>query len=114
MEMGKTVVKRVAQAIRLAPGAEEKYVQIHTEVWPDVLEQIKSSNIRNYSIYKMGDLLISYFEYIGTNYEKDMAAMAEDKRTQEWWAITDPLQLPLEGRTEGEWWMVIPEVFHVD
>jgi L-rhamnose mutarotase len=43
-----------------------------------------------------------------------MAAMAEDPRTQEWWAVCQPCQEPLVNRAEGEWWSDMEEVFHVD
>ena len=43
-----------------------------------------------------------------------MARMAADKTTQEWWAIMEPMQLPLPDRKPGEWWKEIEEVFHLD
>ncbi len=43
-----------------------------------------------------------------------MAAMADDKRTKEWWTVCMPMQRPLETRKAGEWWADMPEVFHVD
>ena len=55
-----------------------------------------------------------YYEYVGTDYEKDMARMAADPTTQEWWKLTDPCQIPLESRREGEWWAEMEEVFHLD
>ena len=51
-----------------------------------MLEQIRRSNIRNYTIFLRDGVLFSYFEYIGTDYEADMAAMAADDQTQRWWA----------------------------
>ncbi len=106
------VVRRQAQVIRVRPERIEEYEAIHRDVWPGVLATIERSNIRNYSIYRMGDLLFSYFEYVGEDYDADMAAMAEDPVTREWWKLTEPMQEPLESRGEGEWWMTIPEVFH--
>jgi L-rhamnose mutarotase len=43
-----------------------------------------------------------------------MAKMAADPKTQEWWAIMNPMQMPLKNRADGEWWASIQEVFHVD
>ena len=40
--------------------------------------------------------------------------MAADPKTQEWWSVCEPLQRPIETRADGEWWVAIPEVFHVD
>ena len=62
-----------------------------------MLEQIRRSNIRNYSIYREGTQLFAYFEYVGDDFAADMAAMAADPETQRWWALTDALQEPLPG-----------------
>jgi L-rhamnose mutarotase len=40
--------------------------------------------------------------------------MAADKTTQEWWALMMPMQSPLPERKEGDWWVTMEEVFHVD
>ncbi|KIP51550.1 L-rhamnose mutarotase [Leucobacter komagatae] len=107
-------MKRVAQVIGVPPQHWEAYERYHAAVWPTVLEQIALSNIQNYSIYRHGELLFSYFEYVGDDYEADMARMAADPETQRWWSLQQPLQRPLEGRAEGEWWAEMAEVFHQD
>ena len=105
---------RYAMVIGLKPEAEEKYKKHHADVWPGVLATIRACNIRNYSIFLHNHMLFGYFEYHGTDYAADMARMAADKTTQEWWEIMNPMQSPLPGRKEGEWWTQIEEVFHVD
>ncbi|MCS4277108.1 L-rhamnose mutarotase [Mycetocola sp. BIGb0189] len=107
-------IRRVASVIGLPPEHRAEYERLHAAVWPSVLEQIARSNIRNYSIYRHGDLLFSYFEYVGTSYEADMAAMGADPATREWWALTEPLQAPLPMRDPANWWATLPEVFHTD
>ena len=71
---------------------------MHSEVWPAVLERLSASNIRNYSIYRHGDLLFSYMEYVGDDFDADMEAMSADQATQEWWAVCKPLQAPVADR----------------
>ena len=100
--------------IRLRPGSEAEYRRLHAETWPSVKAQITQSNIHNYSIFLHADLLFGYFEYTGEDLEADMRAMAEDPETQRWWALTEPLQQPLDSRREGEWWAEMDEVFHLD
>ena len=107
-------MRRMGSVIKLAAGAQEEYEALHRNVWPDVLAQIRRSGIQNYSIYRYGDLLFSYFEYVGLNFDEDMAAMGEDTRTKQWWALTIPLQSPMPERQAGEWWMELPELFHMD
>jgi L-rhamnose mutarotase len=107
-------MKRVASVIGLPPENRAEYERYHAAVWPGVLARLAASHVHNYSIYRHGDLLFSYFEYTGDDYEADMAAIAADPETQRWWAVQMPLQRPLEDRADGEWWKELPEVFHTD
>ena len=107
-------MQRHAHIIHLRPEAEAAYKKYHQAVWPDVLNKITDCNIRNYSIFLRDGVLFSYFEYIGDDFATDMAKMAADPKTQEWWAITKPMQRPLEERGEDEWWASLTEVFHLD
>jgi L-rhamnose mutarotase len=107
-------MKRYGMLIRVKPERMEEYKLIHARVWPEVLSMIMKCNIRNYSIFEKDGLLFAYYEYVGSDYQADMAKMAADPKTQEWWKITDPMQVPLESRQEGEWWARMEEVFHTD
>jgi L-rhamnose mutarotase len=75
---------------------------------------IKKCNIRNYSIFHKDDMLYAYFEYTGTDFEADMAKMAADPKTLEWWSVMEPMQNPVATRKQGEWWANMEEVFHMD
>ncbi|MDF0595294.1 L-rhamnose mutarotase [Psychromarinibacter halotolerans] len=107
---------RIGQVIGIKPEVIEEYTRIHAEVWPGVLERIAASNIRNFTIFlrRPENLLFAYMEYHGTDWEADTAKIAADPETKRWWEITDPMQVPLETRAEGEWWAGMEEVFHVD
>ena len=107
-------MKRFGMVIKLKPGCADVYRKYHAAVWPEVLEMIRECNIRNYSIFLRDGILFSYFEYDGEDYALDMAKMAADPKTQEWWAIMNPMQMPLENRADGEWWASMQEVFHMD
>lgn len=106
-------MQRIGMVIGVKPEKIEEYKRLHAAVWPDVLSMISVCNIRNYSIFlkEPENLLFSFFEYHGTDYAADMAKMAADPKTQEWWAVCMPCQAPLETRKEGEWWAGMEEVF---
>ncbi len=106
--------KRYGSVIKVKAEKFEEYKKLHAAVWPHVLKKITECNIRNYSIYHKDGFLFSYFEYVGDDFEADMEKMAADKKTQEWWKITDPMQEPLDTRAEDEWWAGMEEVFHYD
>jgi L-rhamnose mutarotase len=107
-------MKRYGMVLKVRPEKLEEYKKYHADVWPEVLDMIRKSNIRNYSIYHKDGLLFSYFEYHGTDFQADMDRMAAHPKTQQWWAIMKPMQLPLETRRQGEWWAEMEEVFHSD
>jgi len=107
-------MKRFGQVIGVKPETYDEYVAAHAAVWPEVLDMISKSNIKNYSIYHHNNQLFAYFEYHGDDFEVDMQRMADDPKTQEWWEWMMPMQEPLETRAEDEWWSTMLEVFHHD
>lgn len=107
-------MKRVASVMGLPPGGVKAYERLHAAVWPAVLERLTACNVTNYSIYRYGELLFAYFEYVGTNYEADMAIIASDPATQKWWDVAMALQRPVDDRLADEWWHDLTEVFHLD
>ena len=107
-------MQRYGTTIRLRPEAEAEYKRHHQAVWPEVLRTIHDCNIRNYSIYLHDGVLFAYFEYTGADFAADMAKMAADPKTQQWWTIMNPMQNPFPDRTPGDWWTAMEEVFHTD
>ncbi len=107
-------MQRHGQTIGVKPDKLAEYKRYHAAVWPEILDMIRQCNIRNYSIYNKDGQLFAYFEYVGDDYAADMAKMAADPKTQEWWDIMMPMQQPVANRGEGEWWAELEEVFHAD
>jgi L-rhamnose mutarotase len=102
--------------LRLKPEHVAEYKRLHAAVWPGVLARITASHIRNYTIFlkEPENLLFGYWEYHGTDFAADMAAMAADPTTQAWWKLCSPCQEPFETRKPGEWWAMMEPVFHLD
>ena len=107
-------MRRYGMVIKVRPERIEEYKKLHADVWSKVLEIIKDCNIRNHSIYHKDGYLFSYFEYVGEDFEADMAKMAADPITQKWSDLCKPCQKPLETRAKGEWWANMEELFHCD
>ena len=105
-------MKRYGMAVKIKPENLDEYKRLHADVWPDVLKMIGECNIRNYSIYHKDGMMFSYFEYVGEDFDADMAKMAADPTTQRWWDVCKPLLDPLETRAAGEFWAGMEEVFH--
>lgn len=107
-------MRRFGQIIRIRPENLEAYKAYHADPLPGVNEMIKECNLQNYSIFSRGEYLFTYFEYTGTDYEADMAKMAEDPATQKWWDLVKPLMSPLEDRKLGEFWSDMEEIYYLE
>jgi L-rhamnose mutarotase len=106
--------RRVGAVVKLRADHEERYRQLHREVWPGVLDMLRAAHVTNYTIFFRDGMLFSYLEYTGDDYAADMARIAADPTTQEWWALTSPCQEPLGTAAPGEVWAPGEELFHLD
>lgn len=108
-------VRRFGSVIGLNSEKEQYYRELHANTWPSVLDRIKKSNMRNYSIYTTEiegkKYLFSYFEYVGQDFKADMKAIADDPETQRWWKETDPCQFQLPTRKPNANWSEMEMVF---
>ncbi|KAI9736164.1 MAG: hypothetical protein M1834_001049 [Cirrosporium novae-zelandiae] len=99
---------RIAQIIHLKPEAVAGYKECHSRVWPEVLDQIKQSNIADYSIFYDNDrTLFATFRYIGNDWEGDMKRMAENPKVQAWWSMTDAMQPGLRNMLLAIWGVMV-------
>jgi L-rhamnose mutarotase len=108
--------QRYAWITGLKPDKAARYEYLHAHIWPGVNQTIHDCHIQNFSIHEgniNGQLyLFAYLEYTGTNFDADMARMAADPETQQWWKETDPCQSPLpEAAAKGKIWSDTKEVY---
>ena len=74
---------------KIKPEMEETYIKLHNEIWDQVVKNGHLFNIRNYSIFKYKGLYISFFEYVGDNFEEDMKEKAKLPITKKWKKLCD-------------------------
>lgn len=58
---------------KLKPDMVQHYIDLHDRIWPEVVALGHTVGLRNYSIHRVDTHLFSYFEYVGTDNEADMA-----------------------------------------
>jgi L-rhamnose mutarotase len=127
--------RRYGAAIRLHPEAYRRYRDLHDNVWDQVLDRMRRSHIRNFTIYyhEETQTLFQHFEWIGhwrpgvhtraqeaTLFRADMQAIAEDPMTKRWWKECEPCQIPFRDPQQtppsaggqGEWWTPLECVNH--
>lgn len=63
-----------------SPEVHAEYKRRHDEIWPEMLEMIRNSGIKNYSIFNVGDKLIEYYESDLTIEEQAAQPKTEVKR----------------------------------
>jgi L-rhamnose mutarotase len=109
-------MQRMGMVIGIRPEKIAEYKALHAAAWPAVLARMSQANIRNYTIFlrEPENLLFGYWEYHGTDFEADMAFIAADPETQQWWSVCGPCQVPLPSREAGEHWARMEPVFHLD
>ena len=101
---------------RLKPELVRKYVHLHANVWPVVLENISECNLRNYSIFlkklPTGEhYVFSYLEYIGEDLTSDMERMAANREVQRWWDECKPCFELIDDLPPGEVWAPMQQLF---
>ena len=112
-------MKRYGSVIGLRPEKDAEYRKLHASVWPEVRSAIRKANIRDYNIYievvNGKKYLVSHFEYVGKDPDKDFALIAKDPTTKnKWWPLTDACQIVLKGTPTGQHWLPIEQVMHLD
>lgn len=103
---------RFGQLGKLKKDKIEEYCELHANSWPGVLKTITECNLKNYSIFIHGDLVFSYFEYVGEDFDADMAKMAEDPITQDWWTHTHPCFEEFAISPESEFYHDMKPIFY--
>jgi L-rhamnose mutarotase len=53
-------------------------------------------------------------EYTGMDYARDMAALAQDKTTRDWWRLTASCQQPVPTAEESQWWAPRRRIFQLE
>ena len=100
--------------VGVRPEKREEYLELHRAVWPRVEQAMTEGNIRNYSIFIIDDVLFGTYEYVGEDYDADMARIQADPTSREWWTRTNPCQVPFGTAPAGTLWREMDLAWHMD
>ena len=56
------MTQRTGFVLHVRPERIDDYVEAHRNVWPDMLEALSASGVRNYTIFRAGNSVFGYFE----------------------------------------------------
>lgn len=104
-------MKRFIMYSDLLPEKVDFYIELHQNAWKELLEVISASNIKNYSISVRGTQVFTYYEYVGDDYEADMAKLDNSEVMQRWWTFSKPCFL---HHDEGKYYEDLQEVFYLE
>ncbi len=85
---------------KLDPAGIEEYQRAHAEPWPELIAQIKSSGIRNYSIFLDGDEVFGYYEHDDLE-ALDALNAVPNELSERWEAGMRPLSADKESLDQG-------------
>jgi L-rhamnose mutarotase len=98
--------------LQVRPERLTEYVERHQAVWPEMLDALRATGWRNYSLFLRPDgLLIGYVE--ADDLAAARAAMAETEVNARWQAEMAPFFADIDGRPPDEGFVLLQEVFHL-
>lgn len=104
-------MKRIGTLMKLKPGALEEYVKLHEQIWDEVVKAAHEANMRNYTIFHVNGYLFSYYEYIGDDFDADMAKKNALPVSAKWQEATGAFRELIEGDSKV---MILDEIWHHD
>jgi len=99
--------------LQVKPELLGEYRERHAAVWPDMLQALRDSGWRNYSLFARDDgLLVGYVE--ADDLDAAQRAMAETDVNARWQAEMSRYFTGLDGRGPDESFLLLDEVFNLD
>jgi L-rhamnose mutarotase len=107
------MMARYCFLLQVRPDLLEEYRERHAAVWPEMLQALRQTGWRNYSIFARRDgLLVGYVE--ADDLEAAQQAMAETTVNARWQAEMSKYFVGLDGRGPDESFQLLDEIFNLD
>ncbi|GAA0381137.1 L-rhamnose mutarotase [Acrocarpospora corrugata] len=105
-------MERVCFLLKVRPEQLAEYRRRHATVWPEMLDALRATGWRNYSLFLRDDgLLVGYLET--DDFARARAGMAATEVNARWQAEMAPYFEALDGRPDEDM-RPLTEVFHLD
>lgn len=107
-------MKRYCQTLTLVDDPEliEKYVEVHSHVWPEVIAGQRQVGVLDMQIYRHGRKLFMIMDTEDDfDFERDMARLATLPRQAEWEAHVARFQGCAADARSDEKWQLMEKIF---
>lgn len=107
-------MKRYCQYLTLVDDEEliNKYVAVHKNVWPEIIEGQRAVGILDMQIYRKGRTLFMIMDAVDDfDFERDMARLATLPRQAEWEAYVAQFQGCSADARSNEKWQLMERIF---
>ena len=105
-------MERVCFLLKVKPDRLEEYKRRHRSVWPEMLQALRETGWRNYSLFLRDDgLLVGYLET--PDFRKALEGMATREVNGRWQREMAPFFEALDGRRPDQGLLRLEEVFHL-
>ena len=105
-------MERVCFLLRVRPDRLDEYTARHREVWPEMLDALRTAGWRNYSLFLRDDgLLVGYLET--EDFAAAQAAMEATDINARWQAEMAPFFELGDGERPDTGLERLTEIFHV-
>ena len=103
--------KHFAWILEVRPGYEEEYKKRHEKIWPEMIQMLKESGVRNYSIFRHGLTLIGYFET--DNLKNTISSINQSEINRKWGEYMAPF-MKIEIDSERNFPYLLPLQWHME
>lgn len=107
-------MKRYCQTLTLKdnPQLVEKYIEVHSHVWPEIIAGQHEVGILSMEIYALGRSLFMIVDTVDDfDWDRDMARLATLPRQAEWEAYVSQFQGCDPNATSSEKWQMMEMIF---
>jgi L-rhamnose mutarotase len=102
-------MQRIAFQLRIKAGMTEAYDEAHRHVWPELLAELESFGVSEYSIFRRGQTLFLYMHV--PDFEELTKRLATSDVNLRWQQKMAPLFEAVPDLQPGEVHAMMPEVF---
>jgi L-rhamnose mutarotase len=110
-------MKRYCLALDLVDDEKKiaEYEAYHQQVWPEILQSIRTAGIEQMEIYRFGNRLFMIIDAADAfTFEQKASADAANQKVQEWEELMWNYQQSVPGARPGEKWVLMTEIFKLN